>query len=75
MVHVTPVEHTLTERLDVWVLNRWLGIPFFLFMMYLMFTFAVNLGAVFIDFFDILFSAVFVDSSRYLLSLAGSPEG
>ena len=74
VVQVTPVEHTLTERLDVWVLNRWLGIPLFLFMMYLMFTFAVNLGAVFIDFFDILFSAVFVDSSRYLLSLAGSPE-
>ncbi len=74
VMRITPVAHPLTERLDSWVLNRWLGIPFFLLMMYLMFTFAINLGAVFIDFFDILFGAVLVDATRWLLDLAGAPE-
>jgi ferrous iron transport protein B len=74
VVQITRVEHTLTERIDNWVLNRWLGIPCFLLMMYLMFTFAINLGAVFIDFFDILFAAVLVDATRYLLAMAGMPE-
>jgi ferrous iron transport protein B len=71
---MTPVEHSLTEQIDRWVLNRWLGIPFFLFMMYAMFTLAISFGAVFIDFFDILFGAVFVDSSRWLLTWSGFPE-
>jgi ferrous iron transport protein B len=74
VVQMTPVEHTLTEKIDRWVLNRWLGIPFFLFMMYAMFTVAISVGAVFIDFFDILFGAVFVDSSRWLLQALGSPD-
>ena len=74
VVQMTPVEHTLTEQIDRWVLNRWLGIPFFLFMMYAMFTVAISVGAVFIDFFDILFGAVFVDSSRWLLQALGSPD-
>jgi len=74
VVQMTPVEHTLTEQIDRWVLNRWLGIPFFLFMMYAMFTVAISVGAVFIDFFDILFGAVFVDSSRWLLQTLGSPD-
>jgi ferrous iron transport protein B len=38
-----------------------------------MFTFAVNLGAVFIDFFDILFAAVLVDGSTWLLTLVSAP--
>jgi ferrous iron transport protein B len=73
VVQMTPVEHTPTERIDGWVLNRWLGIPFFLAMMYLMFTIAINLGAVFIDFFDILFGALLVDSTRALLTFFSAP--
>jgi|TARA_B110000211_G_C14076553_1_gene552370 ferrous iron transport protein B len=73
-VEVSPVFDSLTERIDRWVLNKWLGIPFFLFMMYLMFTVAVNVGAVFIDFFDILFAAVFVDGFRWLLESAAFPQ-
>lgn len=74
VVLMTPVEDNFTERLDRWVLNKWLGIPLFLLMMYLMFTIAINMGAVFIDFFDILFGAVFVDSVRWLLEQASLPE-
>lgn len=73
VVQVTPVAHNLTETIDGWVLNRWLGVPFFLLMMYLMFTVAINFGAVFIDFFDILFGAIFVDITRWLLEAAGMP--
>ena len=36
-------------------------------MIYLIFTFAVNLGAVFIDFFDILLTALIVDGTSWLL--------
>ena len=74
VVEVTPMTHTLTEQIDRWVLNRWLGVPCFLLMMYLMFTVAINMGAVFIDFFDILFGAVFVDASTALLEQVGTPQ-
>ena len=43
-------------------------------MIYLMFTIAVNLGAVFIDFFDILFAAVLVDGVSWLLREISAPE-
>jgi ferrous iron transport protein B len=65
---------TLTEKIDAWVLNRWLGIPFFFFMMYLMFTFAINIGGAFIDFFDIAFATVFVDGTREVMDSIGSPQ-
>ena len=72
-VQMVPVEHTMTERLDKWVLNRWLGIPIFLVMMYLMFTVAVNVGAVFIDFFDVVFGALMVDTPRWFLESVNAP--
>ena len=74
VVEVSPTHHSLSQRIDRVVLNRWLGIPFFLLMIYLMFTFAVNLGAVFIDFFDILFAAVLVDGTSWLLLQISAPQ-
>ena len=73
VVEVSQGVDSVSERLDAIVLNRWLGFPLFLLMMYLMFAIAVNLGAVFIDFFDILFAAVLVDGSRWLLTSIGAP--
>ena len=67
VVEVSPINHSLSERIDKFVLNRWLGVPVFLGMIYLVFTFAINLGAVFIDFFDILFAAVLVDGVAWVL--------
>ena len=64
---------TLTERIDAWILNKWLGLPIFLLLMYLMFTIAVNLGAVFIDFFDILLGALVVETPRWLLESLAAP--
>jgi ferrous iron transport protein B len=63
-----------SEQLDNLVLNRWLGLPVFLGMMYLMFLFAINLGSAFIDFFDILAGGIFVEGSRVLFEHLGLPE-
>ncbi len=68
------VLRTVSDKIDRVVLNRLLGIPIFLAVMYLMFMFTINVGSAFIDFFDILFGAVLVDGSREVLSGAGSPE-
>jgi ferrous iron transport protein B len=73
VVQVIPVKSPLTERIDNVVLHRLLGIPIFLLFMYLMFTFAINVGAVFIDFFDILFGAFLVDGGHWLLAQVNAP--
>lgn len=63
-----------SEWLDRLLLNRWIGIPFFLFVMYLMFMFAIKVGSAFIDFFDIMGGALFVDGVHHLLGLINAPE-
>lgn len=65
---------TLTDRIDSIVLHRWLGLPIFLLIMYVMFLFTQNLGAVFIDFFDILVGGILVDGLGQWLTQMGSPE-
>ncbi len=67
VVEVSPTHDSLSEKIDAFVLNRWLGVPVFLAMIYLVFTFAINLGAVFIDFFDILFAAILIDGVGWAL--------
>lgn len=64
----------LTDRIDRVVLNRIVGIPIFLFMMYLMFMFTINIGGAFIDFFDIGAGAIFVDGFAAVLGALGSPD-
>jgi len=65
---------TLSDRIDRVALNRVFGIPIFLFVMYLMFMFTINLGGAFIDFFDIAFGAIFVDGFGSLLQAIGAPD-
>lgn len=69
-----PLGRSVTDRIDRWVLSPWLSVPLFLLVMYLLFSISVNVGAVFIDFFDILLGSWVVDGSRWLLHSAGSPE-
>ncbi len=64
----------LTNRIDRIVLNRTLGIPIFLLMMYLMFMFTINIGGAFIDFFDQLAQALLVDGFGAWLTGIGSPD-
>ncbi|MEC5321301.1 Fe(2+) transporter permease subunit FeoB [Brenneria populi subsp. brevivirga] len=65
---------TLTDKIDRIVLHRFLGIPIFLAVMYLMFIFTINIGSAFIDFFDKFFGAVFVDGLGELLLAVNTPE-
>lgn len=65
---------TMTDKIDRVVLNRWLGLPIFLAIMYVMFLFTQNFGAAFIDFFDITFAGIFVDGFGRLLEAVGTPE-
>lgn len=65
---------THSDKLDAILLNRWLSLPIFLLVMYLVFWVAVTIGSAFIDFFDITFGAIFVDGLGYLLSdVIGTP--
>jgi ferrous iron transport protein B len=64
----------LTDRIDRVVLGRWLGIPIFLAAMYLMFLFTMNVGGAFIDLFDGVAGALFVDGFGALLDRLGAPE-
>lgn len=65
----------LTRRLDKVVLNRFLGVPIFLFAMYAMFLFTINIGGAFVDFFDQAAGALLVDEVGRLLTEAGLPDG
>ncbi len=67
-------KRTSSDKLDSILLNRFAALPIFLLVMYLVFWIAVTIGSAFIDFFDVLFGAIFVDGLGYLLSdVIGAP--
>ncbi|ASQ91003.1 ferrous iron transport protein B [Prosthecochloris sp. GSB1] len=68
------VSETVSDRIDKVVLSRIWGIPVFLFAVYAMFLFTINLGGAFIDFFDIVTATIFVDGFTALLMPFGAPE-
>ncbi len=61
------LSHSFTKKADQIILNKWVGVPFFFVVMYLMFMFSINIGSAFIDFFDIGVGALLVDGGHYLL--------
>ncbi len=58
---------TTTERIDSVVLNRFIALPLFLVIMYLMFMFTIHLGGAFIDVFDGVAGVLFVEAPRHFL--------
>lgn len=66
--------NSVTEKLDHYALSPWTGVPIFLGMMYLTFMFAINVGASFIDFFDIVAGGIFVDGVAEVMGAVGAPE-
>lgn len=78
VARITTLQQTsrrsITQWLDRIVLNRYLGIPIFLLMMYFMFLFAINVGGAFQDFFDIASTTLFVEGLAHgLLALHFPP--
>ncbi len=67
-------KQTATDKVDRWVLHRITGPIIFLVAIYLMFMATINFGGAFIDFFDMVSSAIFVDSSRAALEWVGLPQ-
>jgi ferrous iron transport protein B len=68
------VGKTITDKIDTVVLSRFFGIPVFLLVMYLMFMFTINIGGAFIDFFDGIAGAIFVDGLSEILDMVGTPD-
>ncbi|MBD9630219.1 Fe(2+) transporter permease subunit FeoB [Pseudomonas sp. PDM19] len=72
--HRQAAPHRLTQLLDSVALNRWLGIPVFLLVMYLMFFFAITLGGALQPIFDQGSSALFIDGIQWLGARTGAPD-
>ncbi|QHM73493.1 Fe(2+) transporter permease subunit FeoB [Mixta intestinalis] len=64
----------LSQRLDRIVLNRWLGIPIFLLMMYLMFLLAINIGGALQPLFDVGSAALFIHGTQWIGHTLHFPE-
>jgi len=68
------ISRTMSSKLDRIFLNKYLGVPMFLFVTYLMFLFTINIGGAFIDFFDLSTNALLVESSSIWMTDLGLPE-
>lgn len=68
------IKRSTSDRIDRVVLNRALGIPIFLLIMYSMFMLTINIGGAFIDFFDQLAGAFLVDGLAHWLSASNAPS-
>lgn len=71
---INEVSRHRTEQIDNIVLNRFLGIPVFLLVMYTMFMCTINLGSAFVDFFDQAVGALLVDGLGELLTGLAVPQ-
>jgi len=70
----TTAADSITNRIDRIVMNRFAAIPIFFAAMFITFWFAIGVGSVFIDFFDIIGGLLFVDLPGTLLARFGSPD-
>ncbi|MDA3852116.1 MAG: ferrous iron transport protein B [Spirochaetaceae bacterium] len=73
-VRIKKTVTSISAQIDGVVLNKYLGIPIFLVVMYMSFGFAMTLGNYFVSYFDRFFGWLFVDSLRGLLEGMSSPQ-
>lgn len=71
---LNEVSRHRSEKIDHIVLNRFLGIPIFLLVMYALFMFTINIGSAFVDFFDQFVGALLVDGFAQWLAQYAVPE-
>ncbi len=65
------LSRNLSTSLDRFFLNKYLGIPIFLFITYLMFLFTINFGGALIDIFDQTTNAILVEGGTIWLTSLG----
>jgi len=71
--HTQIPRKTASQRIDNIVLNRYLAFPIFLGVMYMMFFLSINVGSAFIDLFDGLGAALFVEIPRLAMNAINLP--
>jgi ferrous iron transport protein B len=71
---LTEIGRHATDKIDNIVLNRFLGIPVFLLVMYAMFMFTINIGSAFVDFFDQSMGALLVDGLSLIFATLNWPQ-
>ncbi|MBM7345918.1 Fe(2+) transporter permease subunit FeoB [Pantoea coffeiphila] len=65
---------SFSQRLDQLVMNRWLGLPIFFLVMYLMFFMAINLGGALQPLFDLGSAAIFIQGTQWLGATLHFPD-
>lgn len=74
---VVKQDHSKRNMISHWidsiVLNRFLGLPIFLLIMFMMFFFAINVGGFFQDYFDSASDAIFVQAPAQFLEKMHAP--
>ena len=71
---LSEVSRHTSEKIDRVVLNRFLGIPIFLLVMYVMFLFTINIGSAFVDFFEQVVGAFLIDGLGTWLTAVNCPS-
>ena len=59
---------SFSDKIDNIVLNKILGVPIFLIVLYLMFVFCINVGGAFQEFFGLIAEATFIDIPLFITS-------
>lgn len=67
-------KRSLDRALDRIALDRWLGLPMFLLVMYAMFVIAINLGGAIQPLFEGIATTLFIDGTQWLCYQLNSPE-
>ncbi len=71
---LSEVNRHTSENIDRIVLNRFLGIPIFLFVMYTMFLFTINIGSAFVDLCEQFVGAFLIDGLNEILKFYHCPD-
>ena len=71
---LTAEPHHLTTALDKIVINRFLGIPVFLLVMYVMFLLAINIGGALQPLFDVGSAAIFIHGLQWVGATLHFPQ-
>ncbi|MFC4892252.1 Fe(2+) transporter permease subunit FeoB [Pseudofrancisella aestuarii] len=71
---VSESKKSITHILDAVCMNRFLGVPIFLMMMYLMFFFSITFGSAVQPVFDDFTASVFIDGVAYYTNMLGFPH-